>query len=127
MCKTYWKSVIGDHEKDHLWDDQNQEGVNPSSLQRAFFIVLSGIAQLYSPGLWAGWSGVQVPRRAEIFLFTTMSRLALGSAQPPIQWVLGALSLGVKWPGYEADHSPPSSAKVKEHMELYLHSLKMPS
>jgi hypothetical protein len=42
--------------------------------------------------------------------------------QPPIQWVPGALSLGVKLPGREADHSPPSSAEVKESMELYLHS-----
>jgi hypothetical protein len=31
----------------------------------------------------------------------------------PIQWVSGALSLGVKWPGRETDHSPPSSADVK--------------
>jgi hypothetical protein len=31
-----------------------------------------------------------------------------------IQWVPGALSLGVKRPGREADHSPPSSAEVKE-------------
>jgi len=28
--------------------------------------------------------------------------------------VPGALSLGVKRPGHEADHSPPSSAEVKE-------------
>jgi hypothetical protein len=34
----------------------------------------------------------------------------------------GALSLGLKRPGLEADHSPPSSAKVKECVELYLHS-----
>jgi hypothetical protein len=27
--------------------------------------------------------------------------------------MLGALSLGVKWLGHEADHSPLSSAKVK--------------
>jgi hypothetical protein len=27
----------------------------------------------------------------------------------------------------EADHSPPSSAKVKEWVELYLHSPNMPS
>jgi hypothetical protein len=47
------------------------------------------------------------------FLFTTTSRTALGPTQPPIQWVPGAPSLGVKWPGREADHSPPSSAKVK--------------
>jgi hypothetical protein len=33
--------------------------------------------------------------------------------QPPIQWVPGALSLGVKRPGCEADHSPPSTAEVK--------------
>jgi hypothetical protein len=48
-----------------------------------------------------------------ILLFTTMSRPALGPIQPPIQWVPGALSLGVKWLGCEADHSPPSSAEVK--------------
>jgi len=42
----------------------------------------------------------------EIFLFTTALRTALGPAQPPIQWVPGALSLGVKQTGREADHSP---------------------
>jgi hypothetical protein len=39
--------------------------------------------------------------------------MALGLTQPPIQWVPGALSLEVKWPVCEADHSPPSSAEVK--------------
>jgi hypothetical protein len=42
--------------------------------------------------------------------------------QPPIQWAPGALSLGVKQPGRESDHLPPSSAEVKECVELYLHS-----
>jgi hypothetical protein len=43
------------------------------------------------------------------------SRLGLGIfLLPPIQWVPGALSLGVKRPGREVDHSPPSSAEVKE-------------
>jgi hypothetical protein len=45
-----------------------------------------------------------------------------GAIQPPMQWVLGAISLGVKRLGREADHSPPSSAEVKECVELYLHS-----
>jgi hypothetical protein len=47
------------------------------------------------------------------FLLTTMSRPVLGHIQPPIQWVPGAISLGVKWLGHKADHSPPSSAGVK--------------
>jgi hypothetical protein len=37
-----------------------------------------------------------------IFLFTTVSRPALGPTQPPIQWVPKALTLGVKQPGREA-------------------------
>jgi len=42
-----------------------------------------------------------------------MSLLALGPTQSPTQRVMGYLSLGVKQPVHEADHSPPSSAKVK--------------
>jgi hypothetical protein len=52
-------------------------------------------------------------RRLRIFLFTIVSRKVLGPNQPPIQWVPGALSLWVKRPGREADHSLPSSAEVK--------------
>jgi hypothetical protein len=48
-----------------------------------------------------------------IFLFTTASRPALRPTQPPIQWVKGAFSLGVKQPVFEAKHSLPSSANVK--------------
>jgi hypothetical protein len=49
----------------------------------------------------------------DIFLFTTAFRTALGPTQPPIQWARGVLSLGVKRPEREADHSHPSSAEVK--------------
>jgi hypothetical protein len=38
---------------------------------------------------------------------------ALGLTQSLIQRVSGALSLEVKQPGHEANHSPPSTAKVK--------------
>jgi len=31
----------------------------------------------------------------------------------PIEWILGALSLGLNWPEHEADHSHPSNAGVK--------------
>jgi hypothetical protein len=53
--------------------------------------------------------------------------LCIIPTQPPIQRVAGALSLGVKRPGREADHSPPSSDEVKEGVELYLHSPNTPS
>jgi hypothetical protein len=37
----------------------------------------------------------------------------VGTTQPPMQWVVGAPSPQVKRQGREADHSPPSSADVK--------------
>jgi hypothetical protein len=48
-----------------------------------------------------------------MFLLTTASRRVLGPTKPPIQWAPSALSLGVKLPGREADHSSSSSAEVK--------------
>jgi hypothetical protein len=61
------------------------------------------------------------------FLFTTLSKTALGPTQPPIQWVPGALFLGDKRPRREADHSPPSSVEVKEWVELYVRYPNTPS
>jgi hypothetical protein len=43
-----------------------------------------------------------------------LSKPALGSTKPPIQWIPEALSQGVKRPGREADHSSPASAEVKK-------------
>jgi hypothetical protein len=53
------------------------------------------------------------PGRVKNFLFST-SKPALGSTQPPIQWVPGTLPPGVKRLRREADHSPPASAEVKK-------------
>jgi hypothetical protein len=49
----------------------------------------------------------------EIFLISTSSRPALGSTQPPIQWVSAALPPGVKRPECEAENSPPTSTEIK--------------
>jgi hypothetical protein len=55
-----------------------------------------------------------VPGRGrDFFLFATTSRSALGTTQPPIQWVTRFLSPGVKRPVREADHSPPTTAEAE--------------
>jgi hypothetical protein len=67
--------------------------------------------------IWWRWK-TETPLRHHIqhngsLLSTTASRTALGPTDPPIQCVPGSLSLGVKRPGREADHSPPSSAESR--------------
>jgi hypothetical protein len=57
--------------------------------------------------------GFESWQRLGIFLFTTASRTAQSPTKPPIQWVPGALSLEVKRPRRESDHSAPSSADVR--------------
>jgi hypothetical protein len=73
-------------------------------------------AQWCSAGLRAGRSvlGFDSRRGLGIFLFATASRTALRPTQPPIQWITGTLSLGVKRPVSETDQSPPSSAEDEE-------------
>jgi hypothetical protein len=70
--------------------------------------------------------GVPSPGRVKNFLFSKSSRPALRSTQPPIQWVPGALSPGVKRPGREVDRSPPTSAEVKK-MRIYTSTPHTPS
>jgi hypothetical protein len=45
--------------------------------------------------------------------------LGVGPTHPPMQWMPGALSPGVKWLRYEPDHSPPFGTEVYECQELY--------
>jgi hypothetical protein len=72
----------------------------------------------FSPKRWAmGWTiGVLGfdSRRGLGIILITVSRTVLGPTQPPMQGVPGALSLVVKRPMREADHSYPSNAEVKE-------------
>jgi hypothetical protein len=87
-----------------LWSTLIKPGVPPILKSRDSSV---GIATSY--GLDGRGIGVRVPVVVGIFLFSISSRPALGFTQPPIQWVPGALSPGVKRPGREADHSPAAS------------------
>jgi hypothetical protein len=46
-------------------------------------------------------------------LFSKISRWALRSTQPPLQWVLAVLPQGVKQPGCEVDQLPPPNVMFK--------------
>jgi hypothetical protein len=89
--------------------------------------VIAQSVQRWATGWMIGVLGFDSRRGLGIFLFTTASRTALEPTQPPIQWVLGALSLEAKRPGREADRSPPFSAEDKEWVELYIHPPNTPS
>jgi hypothetical protein len=68
--------------------------------------------------------GVRVPVESSIFCSPRRPEPVLGPTQPPIQWIPGVLSPGVKWPGREADHSPPTSAEVKKtYSPIRLHDV----
>jgi hypothetical protein len=59
--------------------------------------------------------GVRVPVGGNNFHFCMSSISALRPTQPPVQRVQRAFSLGVKRPGREDNHSPPTSAEVKKN------------
>jgi hypothetical protein len=64
-------------------------------------------------------------RQGQKYVFFKSTRPALGPTQPPIQWVAGSLP-GVKWPGRDVYHSPPSTVEVKQYtytLPVYLHGV----
>ena len=57
-------------------------------------------------------SGIVCRKEKQIFIFTTSSKSALGTNQPPMQWVPSAVWLEIKRQRREAVISPPRNAKV---------------
>jgi hypothetical protein len=68
------------------------------------------LSRWYSAGLWAGWSGIQVPVRAGNF--SPHHRFQTGSGAHAASYPDGYQ--GIKPPGREADHSTPTSAEVSD-------------
>jgi hypothetical protein len=73
------------------------------------------VYSLYSDWLFAGRQRGHSSSsgKGKNFLVSAPSRPVPGPTKPPTQWVPGSVSPGVKRPGREADHSPPTSADVK--------------
>jgi hypothetical protein len=94
---------IPNYMKTHLLFQDIFEGSDDSSV---------GIVLSY--GLDDRGSRFGFPAGAGNFSLHHRVQTDLGPTQPPIQWVSGALSLGVKRPGREAEHSPLPSAEVTE-------------
>jgi hypothetical protein len=84
-----------------------------SSFPSSLFLQEPRYLSRYSDGLRAGRPEFDSPQGQEIFLYSTASRPAVGSTQPPMQWVLESVSPGLRRSGHEADHSPLSVAEIK--------------
>ena len=71
----------------------------------------------------AGRFGDRIPVVARFF---APVHICLSSTEPVVRWVLGSV-LGLERPGRGVEHSPPSSAEVKERFELDFYSPARPS
>jgi len=86
----------------------------------------AGVAQRYSAGLGAGWSGFLVPVGAGNFSLHEV--VQTGSGTHPASYPMGTRG---SFPGGKAARewswtlTSPYSAEVKECVELYLHSLTL--
>jgi hypothetical protein len=56
----------------------------------------------------------------QICPISTASETALEPTLPPIQWLPGIFSPGIKWPECQSGHSPASSAKIKECRHTFI-------
>jgi DNA-binding sugar fermentation-stimulating protein len=81
------------------------------------------LSSRYSDLLWAGPSGDRIPVGAR---FSAPVQTDPGAHPASYTMDTGSFP-GVKRPGRGVDHPPPSSAEVKERVELYLYSSSGPS
>jgi hypothetical protein len=90
--------------------------------------ILSSANLILSSKLSGIWSGYRLndlgfeSRQGLGMFFHHRVQIGSGAHQAPYPMGTRGSFPGGKWSGREADHSTPSSAEVKEYVELYLHS-----
>jgi hypothetical protein len=125
LTRDTWGQINQCHS--YRWTEYSQVTVPSSHNHQDLHAVLQ-ISRDSSVGIALGYrlddrdSSVRFPAGAGKFLFTTRPERLWGPPSLLSNGYQGGLSLGVKRPGREAHHSPPSSAEVKEWVEVYLHS-----
>jgi hypothetical protein len=110
------RSELGGKKEEMKVEQEERENIKGKEENQENFLCYIIQLSRYSDWLRAGRprGGSSDPGKAKNILFFTSSRPALGSTQPPIQWVPGALSQGIKWPRREADYSSPAINEVKK-------------
>ena len=95
----------------------------PNGLQRCRKKGKNFLITFISYSLRAGRSGDRIPVEARF-----SAPVQIGPGAHPASYTMGTGSLlGVKRPRRGVDHQPPSSAEVKERVELYFYSPSGPS
>jgi hypothetical protein len=89
-------------------DETNSEWTQNRNNRKPELVVNWDSSVGWATTLRIGWLRFDSRHWHENFLSSKTS-----TTQPPIHCVQGALSSDIKRPGREADHSPPSSAEVK--------------
>jgi hypothetical protein len=117
---TYW-SVLPPH-----WDKASGHTSVATALRHTSSAGVGKAQSVPRLGYGLDHPGADSRHGQEIFLFSKTSRPVLG----PVQWVLGSFP-GVRWSGSEVDHSPLSSAQVKNKWSytsaplMYFHGVNM--
>jgi hypothetical protein len=108
---------IGPGKRPLFWPPRTGCSVGPQVLIKFIQSTPSAGSWDRSVGLVMGYGldGLcSIPSSARFFSSPQCPGRLWGLTQPPVQWVLGALSPGVKHQECEANHSPPANAKDKK-------------
>jgi hypothetical protein len=123
---TFWTTlntfgyVIGPLLTQDIYEEFDSRRVKPLLFLSSFIYYTADVLRFFfcyllsSVGIVTGYrldDMDSIPAMARFF-FSAASRPTLRPTHP-LQWLQRLISLGVKWPGHETDHSPPTTAEEK--------------